>query len=932
MRKTLLLMLAICWSVLLTAGNVTPEEALQQATRFLNGRVNTGNRRAPVTTQQLTMAKQVAGLYVFNVTNDNGFVIVSNDDCAESVLGYADEGSFDPDNIPENMKAWLQGYADEIAWAKQHHIQKSTQAANRRAGGAKAPIAPLMKTAWDQTFPYNGYCPTGCATGCVATAMAQVMYYYQWPKGDILKAIPAYDKDFEENPVSVPLATDLPVTSFDWANMLQQYSGSETDAQKQAVAKLMYYCGTSIRMNYGASSNANGAMIAHVLKTYFNYNTTTTQVADRSHYSYANWIELIYHELQEGRVVAYNGQSTGGGHAFVCVGYQGEDYFYINWGWSGASNGYFKLSALDPDEQGVGGSSSTDGYNAGQNAIVGVQKPSDTGTVLSKTNSVNLTLNSVSAEKASMTTDETVNITFSITNNSADEYDGEIGLIFVGGSLGDGKMFLIPAGATKDCVVPFKPKEAGTYKISAYYPTGTGYYAPLDLTKYADVTVTSGTPQTDNLTLTIGVPTVENAELYSGTTYNLYGNQFKAIVRITNTDGAYAYNGALLWKLIEGTFSGTFSYENKKITIPAGGYIDVPIEVKGLDMSEDNYKIAFDYIKDGKKAGSTQWYIYNINPAIVTYKADGTPTVTKASGTTYNAPETALAVDLTGTTITTVSGGATNCLFISDKPISGGTNIVQLTGSTYTADNITLTDGADFYSPVNFTATNIEFTYNNDRWADGTIGWNTIILPFEVTSVTADGTPIDWFKSSSDTGKQFWLKEFVSDAEGKVNFDFTSSMKANTPYIIALPGTSTKWDDTHSLKDKTIKFVGTNVEVPSSAQAVITCSNYRFVGETKAVSTENIYCINAAGNKFELKATGGSKAFRPFFKNGTYDRTSSSLPAYLTIGTEGISTGIQQIESVRSKKDNVYYDLNGRRVLYPKKGLYILNGKKVVIK
>ncbi len=930
MRKTLLLMLAICWSVLLTAGNVTPEEALQQATQFLNGRVNTGNRRAPVTTQQLTMAKQVAGLYVFNVTNDNGFVIVSNDDCAESILGYADEGSFDPDNIPENMKAWLQGYADEIAWAKQHPIQKSTQAANRRAGGAKAPIAPLMNTAWDQTFPYNAYCPSGCATGCVATAMAQVMYYYQWPEGDILKAIPAYDKDFGEKPVSVPLTTDLPVTSFDWANMLQQYSGSETDVQRQAVAKLMYYCGTSLKMNYGTSSSADGAMIAHVLKTYFNYNTTTTQVADRSYYSYANWIELIYNELQQGRVVPYNGQSTGGGHAFVCMGYQGEDYFYINWGWSGASNGYFKLSALDPQVQGTGGSSSTDGYNAGQNAIVGVQKPSDTGTVLSKTNSVNLTLNSVSAEKASMTTDETVNITFSITNNSADEYDGEIGIKFVDGSLGDGKMFLIPAGATKDCVVPFMPKEAGTYKISAYYPTGTGSYAPLDLTKYADVTVTSGTPQTDNLTLTIGVPTVENAELYSGTTYNLYGNQFKAIVRITNTDGAYAYNGTLLWKLIEGSFSGTFSYENKKITIPAGGYIDVPIEVKGLDMNQTYYAIYLDYIKNKTNTGSAQTYIYRINPAIVTYQKDGTTAVTKASGTTYSAPETALAVDLTGTDINTVSGGATNCLFISDKAITGGTNIVKFTGSTYTAENIKLTDGADFYSPVNFTAANIEYTYNNDRWADGTNGWNTIILPFEVTSVTANDTPIDWFKSSSDTGKQFWLKEFVSDAVGTVNFDFTSSMKANTPYIIALPGDH--WGAAYNLNGKTIKFVGMNVEVPSSAQAVITCSNYRFVGETKAVSTENIYCINAAGNKFELKATGGSKAFRPFFKNGTYDRTSSSLPAYLTIGTEGISTGIQQIEDVRSKKDNVYYDLNGRRVLYPKKGLYILNGKKVIMK
>lgn len=151
-------------------------------------------------------------------------------------------------------------------------------------------------------------------------------------------------------------------------------------------------------------------------------------------------------------------------------------------------------------------------------------------------------------------------------------------------------------------------------------------------------------------------------------------------------------------------------------------------------------------------------------------------------------------------------------------------------------------------------------------------------------------------------------------------------MEANTPYIIALPGNH--WGEANNLSGKTIKFIGTNAEVKKSEEAVITASNYRFVGDTKAVSTENIYCINAAGNKFELKTTGGSAAFRPFFKADIFDRNVTSLG----MGHGESITDIVGVTNTNITNDTNIYDLQGRRVDTPTRGLYIVNGKKVVIK
>lgn len=944
MKRTLLCILSLLMTIIIKAGDVTPEVAMKQAADFVKQRVANGSRRAP-SASQLTMAKKVSGLYVINIGKSEGFVIVSPDDRTDAILGYADSGNLNPDNMPENMKAWLQGYADEIAWAKRNNITASATTAQRAHRAVKTAIAPLVTARWNQDDPYNKlvnnstyFDYSDVVTGCVATAMAQVMYYTAKKAGlsssYTLVATDSYTTKWGKTIPVVPANTEL-----NWSSMKDTYTSGETGAAADAVATLMKACGASVKMSYAnvdnGGSSANSDIIDGALKTYFGYDKTT-QYADRSYYSYLNWIELLYNELSQGRAILYSGQSIGGGHEFVCDGYQGEDYFHINWGWGGKSDGFFKLAALDPDEQGIGGSTSTEGYNAGQSAVIGIQLKGGTGTVLDvHKNKVNLTLNGVSADKTSITTDEIANITFNITNNSEDIYDGEIGIKYIDGDLGDGKMFIIPAGETQNCVVEFRPKTAGTYKITAYKPNGKGGYGSIDPSnsKYVEVTVTAGSA-TDNLTLTL-TPTVENAELYSGTTYDLYGNIFKAVVRIQNTSTTTDYSGKLLWKLLPKSYSGTFTFDDKKIYIPKNSYIDVPITVEGLDYNETFYRLALNYRFNGDKA-ETSWRQYYLYPAIIAYNADGTKTVTKTSGTLYDAPANVLAVDLRGTSITTATSAEPNCLFIIDGgTLTGVRNVIVKSGSTYTATNIVLSDKSDFYSPIDFTASNIEFTFDNDCWADGSKGWNTIMLPFDVSEVTANGTAIDWFKGSSDTGKQFWLKKFINDdtSGAKVYFDFTDEMKAYTPYIIALPGNH--WGSEYDLSGKTIKFIGQNVVVKKSERGIVTAENYRFIGNTQQDNTENIYCINNDGDKFILG--NGSAPFRAFFKADIFDRTVTSL----AIGFDE-TTGIKSLTLTPApigEGNDAIYDLQGRRIgqwsalnsqLRP--GLYIINGKKVIIK
>ena len=367
------------------AAPVSPEKALASARQFLNERhteVTLNSRPVNISTRHAASQAE-PGFYIFNTSNNKGFVIASADDRTPSVLGYSDNGTFDPANIPVNMKEMLEFYNEQIAMLDQLGLTAADLTAPRPTRNS---ISPMVTTHWDQGAPYWEQCPVFmdidangdtisemAYTGCVAVSMSQIMNYYKYPL-TCTKTIPSYEMTYYWNEDYYVTDTDpLPPIMFDWDNMKDNYTGAESQAEKDAVAWLMLYAGCAAHMNYGVNaSSTSDPYIPTALNEYFNYDA---KLVYRSDYEQADWEELIYQELYAGRPVIYNGRSgTGGGHSFVCDGYAYGDYYHINWGWGGLGDGYFILSVLNPYAGGgVASVTSAEGYNIDQTAIINIQ-------------------------------------------------------------------------------------------------------------------------------------------------------------------------------------------------------------------------------------------------------------------------------------------------------------------------------------------------------------------------------------------------------------------------------------------------------------------------------------------------------------------------------------------------------------------------------
>ena len=347
------------------AQNVAMDYLLSNAPRRLLG----VNRETPQLTLALAAenaADHKVDYYVFNDNGNRGFVIVSGDDNAAPVLGYCDEGSIDPDNMPDGLRYMLECYAEQMRYLRLH---PESAYVPRRAGMTLS-ISPLLKTSWNQDAPYNNLCPTyapdnaHAATGCAATAVAQVMNYHQWPKQGTGEY--SYVCNVNNNGEQT-LSADFGATTYDWDNMLNHYEGNYTEAQGNAVATLMNHVGIAAHMDYGATSNTTTFAAMEGLRSYFKYNKSM-KLYTRTHIITEQWDSLLMNELINARPVVYAGFTpNGGGHGFVLDGCNADGYYHINWGWGGSSNGYFLITALNPDDQGIG--SFEGGYNASQEFI-----------------------------------------------------------------------------------------------------------------------------------------------------------------------------------------------------------------------------------------------------------------------------------------------------------------------------------------------------------------------------------------------------------------------------------------------------------------------------------------------------------------------------------------------------------------------------------
>ena len=359
MKKSLLTMFVSLFSIILAvAAPVDEQKARQLASDFLSNMNPHGTRSG---NSELTRAVtgvadgNDAAIYVFN--SDNSFVIISADDRTPAVLGYSDHGVYDMKKAPDGLKAML-------GWLQASVRNYST---TRGEVSIHDAIKPLLTTKWNQHSPYNLFCPydevndAPSVTGCAATAMAQIMKYHEWP------------------------------SAYDWSLMKDEYDSGDESAAAQEVAKVMKDAGESVYMKYSANGSfANADGISEAFRNTFGY-SISTELVSRAYFTAQEWDELIYSNLENKMPVYYGGtaididdskgylQGVEAGHGFVVDGYDGKGLYHVNWGWGGLSDGFFLLSLLNPENQGAGGTSGSEGYTIRVSAIVGIKpvKPTE---------------------------------------------------------------------------------------------------------------------------------------------------------------------------------------------------------------------------------------------------------------------------------------------------------------------------------------------------------------------------------------------------------------------------------------------------------------------------------------------------------------------------------------------------------------------------
>ncbi len=403
MKRTIIFFVLLALSLASMARPVSQDVARRVAQTWLQAQ----GMKNPAALQDITVQTPFTEFYVF-AAPEGGFVLVSGDDCVKPVLAYSVENRFVTENMPENIRTFLDGYEQEIRWWKRHSsndiptspLQVADGAAPSALPGAwrelldgtvpppqlNTAVAPLMTTTWDQSPYYNALCPTNggeaerAVTGCVATATAQVMKYHNHPTTGY--GSHTYTSNRVVNGVQYTynnLTANFGATTYQWSQMPNALTSASSTAQVNAVATLMYHIGVADEMAYSpVASGANNAysMTMHptsqaALMQYFKYRPDMAYV-ERGFYSDAVYCALLRSELDQQRPILYSGRDPSGGHSFVLDGYNNNDYFHVNWGWGSSNDGYYAIGALNPGEGGTGGNA-TYTFNLDNSVLIGIR-------------------------------------------------------------------------------------------------------------------------------------------------------------------------------------------------------------------------------------------------------------------------------------------------------------------------------------------------------------------------------------------------------------------------------------------------------------------------------------------------------------------------------------------------------------------------------
>ena len=351
-NSRILLVLLTTMPLMAEARNVDSLTARTMAVSVLTA------RGAKTALHDVTPAAWRGNLYLY-AGEQRGFVLLPADDAVCPILAYSTTGAFPTDNIPPQVQALLQQYSDMVDYAREHNLPQHPEW--RRPGGQTKDgggVGPLLTTAWGQYYPYNtlcpedpGYSPARSLTGCVATATAQIMRYWQWPEqGWGQHEYVSYTHNMEYVGL---LSERFDTVHYQWDLMPDVLDTLSSDAEIYAVSRLMYDCGVAVDMSY--SFQASGADIwstwdasspsaGQALRTYFRYHPTLRGVS-RSDYSDSAWMDLVTAEFDAGRPILYSATLTPGAHAFLADGYDADRRIHFNFGWNGIGDGFYALDS-----------------------------------------------------------------------------------------------------------------------------------------------------------------------------------------------------------------------------------------------------------------------------------------------------------------------------------------------------------------------------------------------------------------------------------------------------------------------------------------------------------------------------------------------------------------------------------------------------------
>ncbi|MEI7500851.1 MAG: thiol protease/hemagglutinin PrtT [Bacteroidota bacterium] len=563
--------------------------------------------------------------YVYNINGSEGFIIISGDDAVHPVLASSSEGAFIADNMPANLAGWLEDYGNQISFAITAGLDATPQIRSEWASlsksnpsaqipGSQQGVSPLMTTTWDQgPYYYNTLCPrnffTGewTVTGCVATAMAMVMKYHNWPPSGINHheyLTPLYGKQ----------GANFSGTTYNWKSMPNKLEG-----QNGAVAKLMYHCGVSVEMNYNISS-AGGSTAEiitarswprihcteYALKTYFGYESTL-QGVQKDNYSDIEWASMLKTELDAKRPIIYGGLDGDGGHCFVLDGYSTNimgDFFHINWGWGGKSDGDFRIDNLNPGTGGIGGG--TGAYNSKQHAILGV-KPGNTKSSGNKYYKLYMSA-PITFKSETINYKDTISFHTNIINNDPVVFNGDISAavfdtndifidyvqVFKGVTLQPGAEFPSGITFTNQRISAMLP---GSYYVGINYSTGDSNWKDvIDTNSYLSEKRIKIVNQND-------IEMYSNMNIGGGVIITK-GNPLSIQLEIKN-NGPAELHGTLALSLFDVDGDSVNVIEEKTgFTLPSQEHTNgLTFNTPSLNVNTGTYLLALQYLPEG----ATEW-------------------------------------------------------------------------------------------------------------------------------------------------------------------------------------------------------------------------------------------------------------------------------------------------------------------------------------